>query len=144
MGFFKKLTGADTKEKAIENNDFDQDINYDLDDILEEDSEFEIQVDLYEDEDNLFIKTFIPGIDPKNLNIDVARNFINVSGERINQDENDYDYFDQELAWGKFSKQISLPKEINIEKIKASTKNGLLTLKLSKVDRDRTVKISLD
>ncbi len=144
MGFFKKLTGADTKEKVIENNDFDQDINYDLDDILEEDSEFEIQVDLYEDEDNLFIKTFIPGIDPKNLNIDVARNFINVSGERINQDENDYDYFDQELAWGKFSKQISLPKEINIEKIKASTKNGLLTLKLSKVDRDRTVKISLD
>lgn len=140
-GFLKKLTGS---EGGDNDENFNEDIDYGIDDILEDEQEIELMIDLYEDEDNLFLKTFIPGMEPKNVEVDVFRNRIVISGERKERQNDDHDYFVQELPWGKFRKQVALPKDVNIERIKSSTKNGLLTLKLPKLDKDKMVKISLD
>ena len=140
-GFLKKLTG---NEEENEQENFTEDVEYGINDILDDEQEVELLIDLYEDNDNLFLKAFIPGVEPKDVDIDVFRDKIVISGERVEKQNDDFDYFVQELPWGNFKKQVSLPKEINIEKIKSSTKNGLLVLKLPKTDKNRMVKISLD
>ena len=139
-GLFKKITGAEEEN----NEELNENIDYGINDILEDEQEIELSIDLYEDDDNLYLKTFIPGIEPRDIDIDVSRDRIVLSGERLEKQNDDFDYFIQELPWGKFKKQVSLPKEINIEKIKSSTKNGMLTLKLPKTDKDKMIKISLD
>ena len=143
-GFLSKLTGSYQEEGQNNEKDFDSEIQYDMEEMLEDVSEENLAVDLYEDEDNLYIKTFVPAIEPKDIDIDLSRDTVTISGEK-----NDYsvqegvDYFQKELSWGKFSKRVLLPKEIDIESAKASIKNGLLTLKLPKLDKDRKIKISL-
>lgn len=141
MGFFKKVVGEEDNYDEI---NFDENVEYGIDDVLEDEQEVDLQIDLYEDENNLYLRTFIPVLEPKEIDVDVSRDKIVISGTRIDKQAGKYDYFKQELPWGKFNKQVILPKEINIEKIKSSTKNGLLTLKLPKIDKDKMVKISLD
>ena len=57
--------------------------------------------------------------------------------ERIKED----DYFYQECYWGRFSRSIILPQEIDPEKADASLKNGVLTIRLPKINRDKAKKL---
>lgn len=144
-GFLSKLTGGNEPENNFEENEiFDTDINYSVDEIVEDNNQISLSVDAFEDDDNIYIKAFIPSVDPKDLDIDISRDTVIVSGERTFVDEISNDqYFQKELSWGKFSKRILLPKEVDIENIKASAHNGTLTLKLPKTDKDRKVKVKI-
>jgi HSP20 family protein len=51
------------------------------------------------------------------------------------------EYFLQECYWGKFSRKIVLPIEINPEKISASFKDGVLTIRIPKLTREKRKKI---
>lgn len=149
MGFFSKLTGA--QQEGDEEYNYEQDDNllderddFALHEITEEITDISIDVDLYEDADNLYLRAFIAGVNPKELDIDVTRDTIIISGERYDLEERDADQFIQkELRWGKFQREIQLPKEIEIEEIAASIKHGVLTLRLPKLDKDRKVKVKL-
>jgi len=46
-------------------------------------------------------------------------------------------YFSKELYWGKFSRTISLPHEIEPEDVEATEKHGLLTIRIKKVDKEK-------
>jgi HSP20 family molecular chaperone IbpA len=100
-GIISKIIG---NEKQSEENfnleqDFDSNIDYGMDDILDSSDEISLAIDAYEDEDNLYIKAFIPAIDPKEIDIDVSRDTVTISGERFEKEERDYDqYFQKELS----------------------------------------------
>ncbi len=145
-GFLSKLTGGNEPEETFNNeNEFESNIDYEMDDILGSSDEISLAIDAYEDEDNLYIRAFIPSVDPKELDIDISRDTVVISGERFEVDEKDQDqYFQRELSWGKFKKRIMLPKEVDIESIKASVNNGTLTLRLPKIDKDRKVKVRIN
>ena len=145
-GFLSKLTGGNEPEENFTNeNEFESNIDYGMDDMIDSSDEISLAVDAFEDEDNLYIKAFIPAVDPKELDIDISRDTVTISGERFEVDEKDQDqYFQKELSWGKFKKRISLPKEIDIESIKASVNYGVLTLRLPKIDKDRKVKVQIN
>ena len=51
------------------------------------------------------------------------------------------DYFFQELYWGMFSRTIVLPEEVDPDMSEASEKNGLLTIVLPKLNKDRVQKV---
>lgn len=145
-GFLSKLTGSNESEEDFNNeNDFESNIDYSMDDMLDSSDEISLAVDAFEDEDNLYIKAFIPSVDPKELDIDISRDTVTISGERFEVEERDQDqFFQRELSWGKFQKRILLPKEIDIESIKASVNHGTLTLRLPKIDKDRKVKVQIN
>ncbi|MFW0870954.1 MAG: Hsp20/alpha crystallin family protein [Patescibacteria group bacterium] len=103
-----------------------------------------LAVDVYQDENNLYIKAFIPGINPENLDIDIARDSITLKGQSYREASiSDENYYEQELSWGVFARTISLPKEIDIEGAKAKSKHGVLHITLPKIDKDRRTKLTV-
>ncbi|MEI7709635.1 MAG: Hsp20/alpha crystallin family protein [bacterium] len=106
--------------------------------IEEENEEAELAVDVYQTAGEIIIQTFVAGVKPDDLELSIARDIVTIRGEREehrNVDENNY--FTKELYWGKFSRTISLPQEIEPEEVEATEKHGLLTIRLKKVDKDK-------
>ncbi|PLX24650.1 hypothetical protein C0580_04585 [Candidatus Parcubacteria bacterium] len=104
------------------------------DDELEE--EGQLSVDVYQDKSNIIIKSTIAGVEPEDIDITFDNDMITVRGKRkkdLTVDEGDYFY--QECYWGGFSRSIILPVEVQEEKIKATIKNGVLTITLPKAKR---------
>ena len=69
---------------------------------------------------------------------------VTIKGERKNNEEiNSDDYYYQECYWGKFSRSVILPIDIDPDRSKAILKNGILTIKLPKIERTKTKKIKI-
>ena len=96
--------------------------------------------------DNFVLKAQLPGIDPKDVDIQVTREAISISGERRyeNTDEKP-GYVRSEFRYGKFHRVLSLPAPIQNDSVQAEYKDGILTLTLPKVAeaRNKVVKINL-
>ncbi len=128
--------------------EYDEDVLEDgednsLENILdEEEISVDLQVDLYEDADYLYIKGFVPGTTTDNLDIDITRDMVTIIGSRSEFSEvSEENYFQKELSWGSYTRKILLPKEIDIEESDAKIRNGILSIKLPKIDKDRKRKI---
>ncbi len=116
------------KEKKPENNW-----------IEEENEEAELAVDVYETPTDIIIQTMVAGVRTDDLDLSIGRDMVTITGMREEQRNIDEEnYFIKELYWGKFSRTISLPKEVEPEEVEAIEKHGLLTIRLRKVDKDKT------
>lgn len=142
--FFKKLTGGDDFSVEDENQ-LDSNLDYQLNDIEDEDAIFDLPIDVYQDNDNIYLRAFIPGVKPDQVDVNITRDIVEITGERMESEKIDIENFHQkELIWGKFSKRVLLPHEIDVDRVKANTNNGMITMKLPKLDKDRSVKVSLN
>ncbi len=96
--------------------------------------------------DNFVLKAQLPGIDPKDVDIQVTREAISISGERRyeNTDEKS-GYVRSEFRYGKFHRVLTLPAHIQNDSVQAEYKDGILMLTLPKVTeaRNKVVKINL-
>ncbi|MEG4940066.1 Hsp20/alpha crystallin family protein [Microcoleus sp. F4-D5] len=96
--------------------------------------------------DNFVLKAQLPGIDPKDVDVQVTREAISISGERRyeNTDEKP-GCVRSEFRYGKFHRVLTLPAQIQNDSVQAECKDGILTLTLPKVQeaRNKVVKINL-
>jgi HSP20 family protein len=96
--------------------------------------------------DNFVLKAQLPGIDPKDIDVQVTREAISISGERRyeNTDEKS-GYVRSEFRYGKFHRTLPLPAHIQNDSVQAEYKDGILMLTLPKVTeaRNKVVKINL-
>lgn len=98
--------------------------------------------DVYQDAENIIIKSTLAGVDPKNLDISVSNDLLTIRGFREFDDKvSAADFFSRECYWGAFSRSIVLPQEIDQKKTKASLKNGILTIILPKKYKTTAIKI---
>jgi HSP20 family protein len=105
--------------------------------------EGELAVDMYQTDEELVILSAIAGVKPEDLSLYLEGDVLFIEGERKKPTEEKGDYFLQECYWGKFSRKIVLPVEINPEKISATFKDGILTIRLQKISKERRRKISI-
>lgn len=71
----------------------------------------------------------MPGMDKKDISIEVKDNILSIRGEKKEAEEvKNGDYFMQERQFGQFNRSVSLPDNIDINKISSSLKNGVLTI----------------
>lgn len=113
--------------------------------IEEEEEEGELLVDVYQDGENIVIRSTVAGVRPEDLDIDINNDMITIRGKRKEIDTiNGDDYFYQECYWGSFSRSIILPCEVQAGKAKATLKDGILLITLPKSQKDRSVKVSVD
>jgi len=106
------------------------------------DREGRVAIDVYQDEDNIIIEAPLAGVEPDNLDVNIASEAVVIKGTRERKIEvEDDSYYTQECYWGRFSRSVILPQEINPEKADAKLKNGILKIVLPKVDRKKSKKI---
>lgn len=107
-------------------------------------SDGQLAVDVFNTEESIIIKAMIAGVRPSDMDVDISRDMITIRGTREEDHEiSDNDYYHRELYWGSFSRNILLPEEIDVEQAEASEKNGLLTIRLPKLDKHRKTKLQV-
>jgi HSP20 family protein len=112
-------------------------------DIYEE-GEGQLTIDVYQNPDEIIIESTIAGVKPEDLDIAITNEKVTIHGKREKHEKiKDEDYFYQECYWGKFSREIILPQEIDADKSVASLKNGILTIHLPKLNRSKTKKLKV-
>lgn len=74
-------------------------------------------------------QVMLPGIAPKDVNIQVSGNTLTISGERSNSRETkESDYLHREITYGSFLRQIELPEGVDKDKVTAEYRNGVLEI----------------
>ncbi|MCD4704552.1 Hsp20/alpha crystallin family protein [bacterium] len=113
--------------------------------IEEEEEEGELLVDVFQDKNDVVIRSTVAGVKPEDIDIDINNDMITIRGKRKHANVIDEDdYFYQECYWGSFSRSIILPCEVQANKVKASLKEGVLTIKLPKSKKDEPVKVNVE
>jgi len=130
----EKIEETELDDKELENVDADE-LWDEVESEIEE--EGQLSVDVYQDKNYVIIKSTIAGVEPEDIDISVDNDMITLRGRR-EQDRTikEDDYFYQECYWGSFSRSIILPVEIVADKIDATIKNGILTVKLPKAKKN--------
>src|SRR5262245_38971761 len=83
-------------------------------------------IESHVDNGNLIVKMDLPGVDPKEVSISVTGNQLTIEGERKREEkkeEKDYSY--REVAYGKFSRSLTLPEGVDADRVRATYKNGV-------------------
>ena len=112
--------------------------------IEEENEEAELTIDVYQTPTDIVVQTMVAGVRPEDLEISIARDVITIRGKREeSRTVDEENYFTKELYWGKFSRTISLPAEVEPEEVEAIEKHGLLTIKIKKVDKNKTNNVKI-
>jgi HSP20 family protein len=108
------------------------------------DEEGQLTVDVYKTKDLIVIKSIIGGVRPEDLDVSITSDMVTIKGKRNNPDNvvSD-DYYYQECFWGNFSRSIILPNDIKTEGVEATIKNGILTIKLPKIEKNSSMKIKV-
>lgn len=105
-------------------------------------AEGHLPVDMYQTPTELVIRTFVAGVRPEEMNVSISRDMVVIEGSREERsDAASPDYFNQELFWGAFSRTIMLPQEVDVDGAQATSKDGLLSIILPKLDRTRQTKL---
>lgn len=118
-------------------------VESEINDFLEE-AEGQLTIDVYQTPTEIVIQSTVAGVMPDDLDIAITNESVTIRGERTkNEKIKDEDYFYQECYWGKFARTIILPQEVDAESSTAGMKNGVLTIKLPKLDREKTKKLKI-
>jgi HSP20 family protein len=102
-------------------------------------------MDVAENEDAVIVKAELPGTKPDDIEISVQGNTLTISGEKKEESEDRREgYYHTERRYGRFQRVVSLPNDVDPEKIEATHREGVLTVSLPKTEaaKPKRVKIS--
>jgi HSP20 family protein len=95
-------------------------------------------VNIREDEKNYSLEFAIPGIDKKDLKIDMKEDVLTISSEVKNETEEKKDgYKRKEFSYSAFSRSFYIPDNVDREKIEANYKDGVLSVSLPKQEEEK-------
>lgn len=119
-------------EEYIEAND----VEPQLVSTKESHDEGHLTLDVFKNGNDIVVRSTIAGADPKDIDISITKDMVTIRGTRHQEEKvKTSDYYHQELYWGSFSRSIILPFDIDPDSSKASMKNGVLTIRLSRLDK---------
>jgi HSP20 family protein len=101
-------------------------------------------VNITQDNDNFYVRAEVPGINPKELAISAMRNRLSLSGKReIPMEKDRVSYHRKERAEGTFSRTVTLPAEVDAERVDARYSDGILNLTLPKSEQAKPRQIPI-
>lgn len=107
-------------------------------------SEGQLAIDVFQTEKELIIQSAVAGIKLNDLDISIEKDRLTIKGKREKQvEEKETNYFYQECYWGSFSREIILPVEVDPSRAQASFKEGVLTIRIPKIERAKKRKIEV-
>jgi HSP20 family protein len=111
---------------------------------LSKEPEGQLAIDVYQTETELVLQSAIAGVKPESIDISIEGDMVTIRGTREKpEEEGEINYFYQECFWGPFSRQIILSVEVDPSRTEASLKDGILTVRIPKIERERKRKITV-
>src|SRR3989337_2210339 len=105
---------------------------------LEELEAGQLAVDVYQTDKEIIMQSAIAGIKPEDLDISIQDDSVTIKGvRRREEDIEEKDYLYQECFYGKFIRTVVLPQDVDPEQSTANLKNGILTIRMPKVEKQK-------
>jgi HSP20 family protein len=104
----------------------------------------DVALDMYETDDEVVVMTAVPGVIPEDLDITIAGDTLSIKGEtKIEGEVKRESYIRQERRYGVFSRSVELPGGLDTDKAEATFENGVLTLRVPKLEevKPKTIKV---
>jgi HSP20 family protein len=104
-------------------------------------------LDVFEDKDDLVVKAELPGMEKDNVEVNLTDHTLTIKGEKRKEEEvKEEKYYRSERSYGSFVRTLELPATVQVDKIKASFKNGILEIRMPKTEEAKTkeIKIKVD
>ncbi len=90
-------------------------------------------VDLIDKGDKYYVIAEMPGVDKKDIDLTLSENNLRISGEtKTETNKEDEGYLHRELGYTTLCRTMDFPEDVNIDKAKASLKNGILEISIPK------------
>lgn len=103
-----------------------------------------LSVDMTSDDKQVIVRTEVPGFKEDEINVEVQGNMLTISAESTSErEDDDSNWHIREMRYGKFSRSVMLPDEVNVDRTDATLENGILTVKLPKVKPNPIQKIAV-
>lgn len=93
--------------------------------------------------DRVDVYLFAAGVDPKSLDISIQKNLLTVSGERKASVEKNVDYYRRERFEGQFRRVITLPEDVDPDRVEASYRDGILQIQVQRSESARPRQITV-
>lgn len=104
-------------------------------------TDWEPKVDIKETDKEITLSASLPGVDKKDVAVEINDNVLTIKGERkAEQEEKGKGWIRREQAYGSFFRSFRLPENVNTETVKAKNQNGLLEITIQKDDKKAKAK----
>ena len=102
-------------------------------------------VDMFETKDDLMVRAELPGMTEKDVELSITGDVLTLRGERNAAADGQESVHRNERWYGKFERSLTLPIPIQADKVKATYRDGVLTIQLPKAEevKPRTIKIDV-
>jgi len=103
-----------------------------------------LAVDMYETDEEVVVKTVVPGVKSEDIDVSITGDVLTIKGEaKAEEKVEKANYIRQECRYGAFSRSLTLPSTVVADKAAAEFENGVLTLTLPKAEevKPKTIKI---
>ena len=132
--FFEELTGEVVADRKRPKKTVAKKAAVEPDDLVESAIEGQLTIDVYQTSEAIIIESPIAGVSTEDLDISITPEAVTIVGAREREVEiAEGDYIYQECYWGRFSRSVILPEEIDAENAEAAVKNGVLRITLPKI-----------
>jgi HSP20 family protein len=102
-------------------------------------------IDVFEEDNTVVVKTELPGMKKEDINVELSDGILKITGEKKHEEKVEKkNYYRSERSSGYFERRISLPAEAQIDKAKASFKDGLLEIKVPKSEEAKKKQRKID
>ena len=101
------------------------------------------RTNLYDVGDRLEVKVEVPGIAKSDLNVKIQGNYLEISGTRKSDTPKGYKAHRIERGETTFTRSFTLPAEVEASRVEAALKDGILTLRLPKVEQAKPIQIAI-
>ena len=101
-------------------------------------------VDIFETEGEIVVKAELPGMERKDITLNLEKNVLSLKGQRhFEKETKDDNYHRIERSYGAFSRAFSIPATVDEEKIRADYKDGVLKIILPKKEQAKPKQICI-
>jgi HSP20 family protein len=101
-------------------------------------------VDVFETKDDLVVTVELPGLSEKDIHLSITGDVLTIKGERGMASTSPENAYRSERWYGKFERSLSLPIPVQADKVKATYRDGVLTINLPKAEELKPKAIKID
>ena len=102
-----------------------------------------LPVDIHVENDEFVITAPVAGLKPAALKVEIHDDILTLSGEVMSESNGDGKYLLREIHYGEFSRSFRLPTSVEADGAEAKIENGILTIRLPKIEEARLKKIEV-